>query len=222
MMRKLVFILLLIGWLKAANAQFGIQMSTGINYFQDSKKEAAVSPSNSLHYSIGPSYWFRLKNLRVEFNPALVFDYNHSEYLKNDFGFNTLDEYNFALNFPILIYPLDFGNDCHCPTFNKSGQFFEKGFYFLLYPSLPYSSKKVTIGDSSFNKSFTGFQLGIGAGIDIGLNKNWTISPGLMVSKFFKDTYALDTGTKTLVEDSDNRYRIDLLIRLIWFEKSKR
>ena len=220
--RKILSLLLVITFIYEGSAQFGFHSIAGYNFFEENKIEQSIQPSNSLHYSLGPSYWFRLKSKRIEFNPAILFDYNNSNYSKNDVNATSLSEYNFTLGIPILFYPLDFGNDCNCPTFNKSGQFFQKGFYFMLYPALPYSIKKINRTDSTFSKSFANFQLGIGAGIDIGINKKWTLSPSLMVSKFFLDNYSLDPTGSNLLEDGDSRFRIDLMIRFIWFAKKKR
>jgi hypothetical protein len=222
MIRLFFSILLIIAHVFSGTAQFGLQSIAGYNIFEESKIQNALAPTNSMHYLIGPSYWFRLKNKRIEFNPAIVFDYNKSDFPKNDINASTLSEYNIALTLPILIYPLDFSNDCNCPTFNKSGQFFEKGFYFLIYGALPYSSKKIEGMDISFSKSYTSVQLGIGAGVDIGLNKKWTLSPSVMISKLFLDRNLLDTDQKNILDLENNRYRIDLMIRLLWFTKKRR
>lgn len=203
-------------------AQFGFQSIVGYNIFEESKIEKFLAPSNSMHYSLGPSYWFRLRSKRIEFNPAVVFDYNKSEFSKNDINEGTLSEYNITFSLPILIYPLDFGNDCNCPTFNKSGQFFEKGFYFLIYPAIPYSSKKIEGIDLPYLKTYTSFQLGLGAGVDIGINKKWTLSPSLMISKLFQDRNILDTDQQIILDSENNRYRIDLMVRLLWFAKKRR
>lgn len=220
--RKFLTLIFVIFVLYSGMSQFGVQAIVGFNYFQENNTQQAVIPSNSLHYSIGPSYWFRLKNKRIEFNPAIVFDYNKSNYTQNNFGVSSINEYNVSFNIPILIYPLDFGNDCHCPTFNKSGHFFEKGFYFLIYPAIPYSFKKINETDSSFSKSFTSFQLGLGAGIDIGFNNKWTLSPAIMISKIFRDAYSFDTDSRNVFESGDSRYRLDFILRLLFFEKKRR
>jgi hypothetical protein len=206
----------------AAQGQIGFQTMTGYNYFPENTKGETVHPVNSLHYSVGPSYWFRLKNRRIEFNPAISFDYSKSDYESNSLGNLSLEEKSFVLSLPILIYPLDFNNDCNCPTFNKGGQFFEKGFHFMIYTAMPYTSRKITGTNSAETKSTAGFQLGLGAGIDIGLSRKWTLSPSIVLSKFFQDSYTLGIDDGLLLENGDSRYRLDLMLRFIWFAKKKR
>ena len=53
---------------------------SGFNYFSERSEQNLHNPNHSTHYSIGPAYWFRLKQKRIEFNPAILFDYSSSEY----------------------------------------------------------------------------------------------------------------------------------------------
>lgn len=220
--RKILILIFVIIVIYAGSSQFGFQSIAGSNFFPNKNIERSIQPASSLHYSLGLSYWMRLKFKRIEFNPALIFDYSKANYSKIQLSPISLTEYSVSFNMPILIYPLDFNNDCNCPTFNKKGQFFEKGFYFLIYPAIPYSLKKLSNMELSDSKSVISFQLGLGAGIDIGINKKWTISPSLMLSNTFSDLYSYDINNQVLFGENDSRYRLDLMLRFIWFSKKKR
>ena len=45
---------------------------------------------------------------------------------------------SFNMNLNINVYPLDFYNDCDCPTFSKEGGPLEKGFHFIISPGVRY------------------------------------------------------------------------------------
>ncbi len=202
------------------NGQFGFQSLNGINDFTENANSILLTPSNSIHFSLGPSYWFRLKNKRVEFNPALLFDYSKSNYSNGNS--NDLTEHSLVFSLPVLIYPFDFSNDCNCPTFNKSGELFKKGFHFIIYSSLPYSVKEVSNSGNASVDLFGSYQLGLGAGLDIGINKKFTFSPSIVLSKTFQDTYLFNKDENVLIQKSGDRIRLDLMLRVIWFQKKKR
>jgi hypothetical protein len=220
-MNRIIFIgLIHLFSLSPSACQFGLQSVNGMNYYNLQLENSVIAPSNSLHYSIGPSYWFRFKNKRIEFNPALLYDYSKSDY-QNSNGLS-LSEHSLVFSLPVLIYPFDFSNDCNCPTFNKSGQLFEKGFHFIIYAALPYSIKKVSEPNEISLNTLGAYQLGLGAGLDFGISKKYTLSPSLVLSKTFQDTYLYNTDSKVLLEKSGDRIRVDLMIRILYYQKKKR
>ncbi|MBK6546497.1 MAG: hypothetical protein WAS55_06595 [Saprospiraceae bacterium] len=218
-----ILLLLVIGFsLENLKAQFGFQLVAGLNQYPKEQENGLYVPENNLHVSIGPSVWFRLKNRRIEFNPSVIIDYASSKVQNSPDQNLTLKELNAGFTFPILIYPLDFGNDCNCPTFNKQGQFFNKGFHFILYPAAYYLSQTLESDQILEKNASFAYQFGIGAGIDVGINRTWTISPSLVVSKFFNDQYLINDLNKFIANQERNRYRIDFMLRLVWFAKKKR
>ena len=124
-------------------------------------------------------YWFRLKNYRVEFLPEVGFVIGEQEVTHsiNEAITTSYNQYHFFFN--TSIYPLDFEGDCNCPTFGKDGSFFQKGFYLQLSPGITYLSAKTEyiLSQNSYEDSALHLVIGIGAGLDIGLNDYITITP---------------------------------------------
>lgn len=221
MIRNIILIHLIVALCQHGMSQFGIQSFSGFNYFPESTSREVILPASSPHFSIGPSYWFRIKSKRIEFNPAVLFDYQSFSYSGSD-PVSTFKEYQLAISFPIMFYPLDFNNDCNCPTFNKSGQFFEKGFHFILYASIPYAIFSPEIDAENRSNAPMRYQFGIGAGLDVGISKKWTLSPSLILSKQFRDSYSRNILNNKIGLPDDGRIRMDLMIRLLWYAKKKR
>lgn len=131
-------------------------------------------------------YWFRLKNVRIEFLPTLAFrkfdsPINHtiSSAIDNRFAEAQFVGFHFNTNF----YPFDFGSDCDCPVWSKDKKIFKKGFFIQLSPGVDYVSQvyNFTAFDTQQQQKAedTGayFSVGGGIGLDIGLSDFITISP---------------------------------------------
>lgn len=204
------------------SGQYGFQIYSGFNQFSNNNNTQVYTPKNAVHLSLGPSFWFRLKYRRIEFNPSLLLDYG--KYQLNSLSEPKIDlnEWNGILNFPILIYPFDFGNDCNCPTFNKQGQFIKKGFHFLVNPSLIYLNQRINPQLKTVMSGNLSYQMGLGVGIDIGINRKWTFSPGVVFSKFFSDHYHFSTSLEPISSQDVSRNRLDILMRFMWYAKKKR
>lgn len=217
--RFLVVLMSVVLFQKSSIGQYGFHLESGAVLFSIPSENQHYMIKNTSHFGIGPSYWFRIKPRRIEFNPALLFDYTKSNELSNALS---LKEIQFKLSIPILFYPMDFGNDCNCPTFNKQGQFFKKGFHFILNPNFAYNKQTYkTVTDPVTNSALI-FSIGIGAGIDIGINRAWTFSPSFVLNKSFNDEFLLkDTG---LIEKdlSLSRYQANLQLRFLWYPRKKR
>lgn len=146
-----------------ANANFNTTRST----FTDGLESAdPLELENG--WEVGLNYWFRLPTRRVEFMPTVY--YAQSSFTGNrDQGFAEA-----GFQFKVNIYPFDFGGDCDCPTFGKQGPQLQKGFFFQLSPGYA-----LYMPEDSFveyeNKS--GFTIGGGIGLDIGLSNLVTITP---------------------------------------------
>jgi len=128
---------------------------------------------NGLH--LGVEYGFRLKNKRLEFHPAIGYRFagKKEQYSAQ---ISSID-----LDFNTSIYPFDFGGDCDCPTFSKDGNLIKKGFFLELQPGVGRQTLERIIvvpdDDYIFNSEKIIWKLGIGAGLDIGLSKQITITP---------------------------------------------
>lgn len=123
---------------------------------------------------IAVDYWFRLKNIRIEFFPEISMSLQ-----KDELDIPSESNISFGLNkigftFSTNIYPLDIKGDCNCPTFSKDSDFFAKGFFIQIAPGIDYyeTNFKDQVKESDF-----AFHIGAGIGLDIGISKFITISP---------------------------------------------
>ena len=165
-------------------------------------------------FELGLGYWFRLKNKRLEFIPEIGFSS-----LSTPEG---LDATGLHLDLNVLIYPLDFHNDCNtCPTFSKEGGLIKKGFHWIIAPALfrmdvDGSALSEPILSPPSSEQFTSWRIGGGVGLDIGVTNLVTVTPIAMLY-FGKPT------TESLVPDIRSGYRqIHIGLRSTWrFDKDK-
>ena len=129
-------------------------------------------------YELGIDYWFRLKNLRMEFYPEISVQLSTSN---STFGNVELPEsYRLeagGIGIITHIYLFDFFNDCQCPTFSKQNTFLKKGFFVMLGVKEYVQNKETIYSDrSDFHRDFT-TQVSGGIGLDVGLTDLITITP---------------------------------------------
>lgn len=186
-MKKLSLILSLCIISSTVFAQFGLNLGYRIN--SETDWQPFVMKENFLGAApkIGLDYWFRLKKVRVEFSPEL----NYSRYTDN-YTSNLDDTYDFKVNvygfhFNTNIYPLNFKDDCNCPTFKKDGQILDKGFHFILSPGVNYYNFK--INDDSYITDDIVFSAGLGVGLDLGLTDYITLTPMVLYNRHFGVTW---------------------------------
>ena len=128
------------------------------------------------------TYWFRLKEKRMEFLPEVGYFTTFGE-IDSEAG-NRSSGWYVQLNMDL--YLLDFGSDCNCPTFSKQNDFFKRGFFIEISPGYEMRSIEVTrtVTDTSqypvrttrkFNNN--GFKIAGSLGLDIGISDLLTITP---------------------------------------------
>lgn len=154
-------------------AQFGVS-GQYTHYYLEDWEETARTNLHQHNYGIALDYWFRLRDYRWEMVPTI----------SGHMGVNSEDEegtiYNLKstkFHFKNNFYILDFKGDCNCPTFSKQGGFLEKSLFLQVAPGyglniLQTNSESIDLQD--FNHLF---ELGLGAGLDIGLSDLITLSP---------------------------------------------
>lgn len=180
-MKNLIALLIITSCcLQTINAQLGFRAKYNINDFKETSKalenffgEETILDSG---FGLGIDYWFRLEKRRVEFMPEVYYTMNKSTF-NNDF-ITSVQLNRIGLNFNTHIYPLDFGEDCNCPTFSKDGPSISKGFFFHISPGVSYNLMNMTSTAGSVNdNNDISIKVGGGVGIDIGINDLLTITP---------------------------------------------
>ena len=129
---------------------------------------------------VGVGYWFRLKNVRLEFVPEVGVSRLSTTEPKE----GTTATWMPGVRFHTRLYPLDFRNDCDCPTFSKQQKTFQKGFFLELTPQADW----VLANNKSSTNSYGLLSAGLGAGFDVGLSDHVTLTPWLRVHPWFWET----------------------------------
>ena len=147
-------------------------------------------------YKLGIDYWFKLKNKRIEFTPELTYSQFTKSRGNNDVK-QTLDARFIGFHFITNIYPMVFGNDCICPTFNYVGSFIVKGFFVQVSPGIDFfrGQYKNKATEQYEENTSSIFNIGIGVGIDIGVLPIVTLTP------FASYRYYLETNWEVLADN---------------------
>lgn len=176
-----------------------------------------VVPEYAYGLGVGPSYGFRFRSKRIEMDPAILLTGIVGNYKELDRNFKELGS---ELQFPIAIYPMDFNNDCNCPTFNKEGEKFRKGFYFFVLPALRYSQIRVEkkLQKPEIKDGYFRYSVGIGIGMDFGINRHTTLSPSLSFHKTFQDSFSYFIAEDKLNNSDASRTYLQLALRLNWYK----
>lgn len=151
-------------------AQIGVQ---GGWWQPSSLAESAKAPTplieNGWHVSI--SYGLRNRNMRLELHPSIgLLMTRAKDPLEKDLGGTGIIAAADA-----RIYPMDLYGDCMCPTFHRNGDVFKKGFFWEA--GAGYTSLNQDIGGLNFRGDI--FLARAGMGLDIGLTRRLTFTPGL-------------------------------------------
>ncbi len=220
-MKKIIFpIILNLVVLSVASAQFGVSAKFNANTWKtidDFSQELTITEPS---IEFGLNYWFRLKNYRVEFLPEVTFA-NYTNDLGLTFNAASIKRSYFGFQVNTLVYPLDFEGDCNCPTFSKQGDFFSKGFHWMVTSGvLFHQAEAIDIRDAIESKpvSSTVPRVGLGAGLDIGLQDIITISPFAVYNLDFSVAQPIEiySSTNSMIETSHNMRRITFGLRLMF------
>lgn len=165
------------------SAQLGLTGSYRLNEAPDWAYSAANTDDNSPlgnGWSVGVDYWIPLGQTRVDFLPEL--NVGQSVQTLSILGSEPFEftqrAYSLFLN--TNIYLLDLEGDCDCPTFSKSGDVFQKGFFLQISPGVSYAqrtTKRVSEAGTIFEEGTLAYSIGIGAGLDLGLSDIFTLTP---------------------------------------------
>lgn len=181
-MTKTYLTTILLFFCLSAWAQFGVSGGYAMNAGSDIKyyfkSQTIELPGNGLNF--GLDYRIRFKKVRIESYPTLAYN-----------RLNTGDNfYSNLISFSIdnHFYLFDLDGDCDCPTWSRNGELFNKGFYLVLSPALVYAqlAQDIPEGERLMPLNSTIYNIGVGAGLDIGLTEQLTITPEVMF-RYFSD-----------------------------------
>ncbi len=153
------------------SAQFGGRLQ--YSHSTVTSGDDAVEQSYEPGIYVGLNYWYRLKNIRLEFFPEIGYQRSFEQYKGALISeYEKFGQLNLiGISVPVQIYPFDFLSDCDCPTFSKQSRTFQKGFFVLASGG----HFLATRNNNAFDYNTTVLTLGIG--FDIGINDLITISP---------------------------------------------
>lgn len=124
-------------------------------------------------WSAGVVYSFRQQGIRIEWVPGIHFIQTKADMLAG----GTETGSGVQATFDFRAYPMDLYGDCMCPTFSRKGQVLQKGFFLEAGVGGFYLDQSIGL-ESNAGGSFLAR---VGAGIDIGLSRRLTITPGARI-----------------------------------------
>jgi len=217
-------------FIASANAQFGVAFKYEKNNYSEWNNKVDFENDRIFQndVSIGVNYWFRLKKHRIEFLPEISYTLKNTE--KSISGIVPspifeMDLTRIGLQFHTQIYPMDLEGDCNCPTWGKDNDFIKKGLYFSLSPGIDYLIPNATFEQSDVELDpLIAFKIGAGLGIDIGINKQFTISPFILFNYYpsidgkpVEDLfYTICGGCEPFIDYQTSNTQVNPGIRLIF------
>lgn len=152
-------------------------------------------------WSAGIDYWFRLKNVRVEFLPEL--NYGQLDNQLPDGALTEAKLYSFFLNTNFYLW--DFRGDCDCPTFSKQGPTLQKGLFVQLSPGVTYWQHQYEYSGSVFEQKDWAINIGAGLGFDLGLSDLITLTPMINLRYYLPQSLE---NLSELIRQDDNAWQL--------------
>lgn len=153
--------------------------------FEDANGEYADQAT-----SIYGTYWFRLKEKRVEFLPEVGY-YGSINKNVGSGPPNHMRAVYFQFNTDI--YFLDFGNDCNCPTFSKQSDVIKRGVFLEVSPGVEMRKLDIDFVEDGqlATRTFknTVPRVSGGLGLDIGFSDLITVTPHAGITYAFGTTW---------------------------------
>ncbi len=156
----------------ALSAQLGAQFQYRLP-LSIAESSMLADPLIQSGWSAGIVYSFRRSGIRIEWIPGLHYMQTSAESTAS----MDLAGSGVQATVDVRIYPMDLYGDCMCPTFSRKGQVFQKGFFIEGGAGGYYLSQETGVESQSGGN----FLARIGAGLDIGLSRRLTITPGARI-----------------------------------------
>ncbi len=186
MMRFYLILLSFAAFLPSSYSQFGVRVKYQNSRYADLEQKIATNLNENggvwnIGFEAGLDYWFRLKKQRIEFMPEASIGRSVSTFSKATLIDAVANFYQFQVH--THFYPMDFKDNCNCPTFSRQGAGFEKGFFIHITPGLMYQQATFNFDERAIKKAVepkfdqTVLKFGVGAGVDIGFSDLFTLTP---------------------------------------------
>ena len=164
-----------------SQAQFGISGQI-LSYPIVEWEEQIGDNFHDISYGGAIDYWMRLKNYRWEMVPTISFNTSSKVSSESVAGGSDINMSAYKFHFKNNVYPLDFKNDCDCPTFSKQSGWFQKSLFIQLAPGyalhrVNVSPTEIIEGIIPLDQNIHSFEVVLGVGFDIGISDFLTISP---------------------------------------------
>ncbi len=175
-----------------ASGQFGLSIkydNNGLTTWNNEYTEGQIKESEwfGSEITVGLDYWFRVKDKRIEFFPEIAYSLKSEVTSADGLDPFSLERSRFGFGINTHFYVLDFGGDCNCPTFSKQGDLIQKGFFLMVNPGIDFNQYKLNGGTENTEvskHSDIAFRMGLGAGLDIGINDLLTITPFVVMNYY--------------------------------------
>lgn len=217
-LKILAFLLILLGDQLELKSQIGLLLTGKNHLFNPGNGSSPLQVQSLTQIDAGASYGIGLKRIRLELHPGLTIGYGTGDFHVSEHTFRQIAA---SLSIPVIFYPLDFSNDCNCPTFNKQGEFFEKGLYFILRPGVSHVWRNVEEVEGA--EEFKGIlpEIGLGLGFDFGLSRQTTLSVFLLMARTFNGNFEFAADQKVW-QKSAAHMNLELGFRYLWYSKRRR
>ncbi len=136
--------------------------------------ESASAPDPVIRssWSAGLVYTFRNPRMRTEWVTGISYGQLALDG-QNSSGQNRI----FSAGVDFRIYPMDLYGDCMCPTFSRKGDVFQKGFFW----EAGLGGQSMQLQPEPVEGWWHSFYGRLGMGLDIGLSRHLTITPGVRI-----------------------------------------
>ncbi len=218
-MCRVLLVLWMMAWSVAnSHAQVGIRGGYLVyagGGWENTGGEGRVRQLPGNGFSTGLDYALRMKKVRLELIPELNFSRLSTS------ATNGLEAHNnwYSLFLHLQAYPFDLKGDCDCPTFSRQGNLFKKGFFLALASGLSYQHNILYVQPGSpapaLIDRYLAFSTGIGAGLDIGISEQLTISP-LAMWRYFPRLKWADLAQQRADQEEASLAQWQAGIRLGW------
>ncbi|TXB60553.1 hypothetical protein [Phaeodactylibacter luteus] len=173
------------------NARYAVPAGSSAAFTDASGQEASYYQQA---YSFGLDYWIPLGQARIDLLPELnyAFSSHQPAFLPGLPATYRQQWLSFFAN--LNIYPFDLQGDCDCPTFSKSGNTLQKGFFLQASPGVTAYQSRISGQSPAGGQEqqwSTSWSAGLAAGIDFGLSDFVTLSPMIGYRYFHRHSVAI-------------------------------